>query len=314
MADCGRSTRRPPGLLTRGIPLLIAAGILLAPCARGSSVDDAPTPVRLQVSGTRFVRPDGTAFSWRGVTAFRLLEFVAHGREADADAYLRWTASKGLNVVRVLAMMQDIFELSPEEARRSLPRLLDLAARRNTYVEVVALAGTANAGVDPAAHVAAVGRICAAHDNCILELANEPGHPSQATALHDPAYLQRLARLVPANVLVSLGSVEYGDAYGAGSYVTWHPPRTAHWVERLVEGKDLLERFGKPVVADEPTGAADAADPGRRDNDPAHFRAAARLLGRMGVGATFHYEGGMHARLPTRTELACLDAWLAELR
>ncbi len=41
----------------------------------------------LKISGTRFLKPDGSVFEWRGISAFRLLEFVAHGREAEADAY-----------------------------------------------------------------------------------------------------------------------------------------------------------------------------------------------------------------------------------
>jgi hypothetical protein len=60
-------------------------------------------------------------------------------------------------------------------------------------------------------------------------------------------------------------------------------------------------------------GAADRAVPGRRDNIPTHFRDAAIATRRAGLGATFHYEGGLQARLPSATELACLDAWLAGL-
>jgi len=61
-------------------------------------------------------------------------------------------------------------------------------------------------------------------------------------------------------------------------------------------------------------GAADAAVAGRRDNDPARFRAAAVESRKAGLGATFHYEGGLQAKLPTAKELACLDAWLEGLR
>src|SRR5688572_28070347 len=43
------------------------------------------------------------------------------------------------------------------------------------------------------------------------------------------------------------------------------------------------------------------------------FRAAAAAMRRHGIGATFHYEGGLQARLPTTVEMACLDAWLAGL-
>ncbi len=282
--------------------LLIAQAAVQAPAAH------------LRVSGTQFVRPDGSAFSWRGISAFRLVEFVAHGRQAEADAYLKWAAGKGLTVVRVLTMADGLFKLSPADGRRALPRLLDMAARHDVHVEVVALADTANRSIDLASHVKAIAAICARHGNALLEIANEPGHPTQTKALHDPAYVQQLARAVPARVPVSLGSVEYGDGFGAGTYVTWHAPRTPAWVDEIGKGADLIKRFGKPVINDEPIGAADAAVPGRRDNAPDRFRAAAAATKRAGLGATFHYEGGLQAKLPSQIELACLDGWLQGLR
>lgn len=267
----------------------------------------------LRVEGTHFVQADGARFEWRGITAFRLVEFVAHGREADADAYLRWAASKQLTIVRVLVMAEHLFKLSPEDGRRALPRLLTLAKDRGLHVEVVALADTAAIALDIASHVKAVAAICSRHTNAVLEMANEPGHPTQAAQLHDPAYLQSLLPLVPKDVLVALGSVEYHDGFAAGTYVTWHSPRGSEWARQVEEGAALLRRFKRPVINDEPIGAADAAVPGRRDNDPARFRAAAAAMRRLGIGATFHYEGGMQARLPTKVEAACLDAWLAGL-
>jgi hypothetical protein len=65
----------------------------------------------------------------------------------------------------------------------------------------------------------------------------------------------------------------------------------------------------KPVISDEPIGAAVAAVHGRRDNDPDRFRAAALLSRMAGLGATFHYEGGLQARIPTGIESRCFDAW-----
>ena len=65
---------------------------------------EAAAPLR--VSGERFVKADGTPFEWRGVTAFRLAELVAAGRERDADAYLAWAQSQKLTIVRVLTMAQ----------------------------------------------------------------------------------------------------------------------------------------------------------------------------------------------------------------
>ena len=118
---------------------------------------------------------------------------------------------------------------------------------------------------------------------------------------------------MPKVVPVALGSVEYGDGFAGGAYVTWHAPRSGKggWPAQIAEGAALAKRFKKPVVNDEPIGAADTAIPGRRDNDPEHFQQAAAASRHAGLGATFHYESGLQAKLPTRIEMACLDAWLA---
>ena len=210
-------------------------------------------------------------------------------------------------------MADGIFQLTPEDGLRALPRLFELARKHGIYVEIVAFTGTSVIKVDRTAFVKAIGEICAKHPNALLEFANEPGHPTQATEMHKPAHLQSLLPLVPKQVPVALGSVEYGEGFAAGTYVTWHSPRSATWAKQVEEGAKLLRQFGKPVVNDEPIGAADAPVPGRRDHDPARFRTAARAMRRAGVGATFHYDGGIQTRLPTKGEMACLDAWLAGL-
>jgi hypothetical protein len=267
---------------------------------------------RLSVSGTVFVQPDGQPFPWRGITAFRLNEFVAHGRTAEADAYLAWAASQHVTVVRVLAMADVLFTLSPADGRHALGTTLDIARKRGVYVEVVALADTAKMRVDVPRAVKAIGAICGAYENCLLEIANEPGHATQVNALHDAAYVKSLLPLVPKGVPVSLGSVEYGDGFGEGAYVTWHAPRRQP-VAALDNGSRLLRRFRKPVISDEPIGAADASVPGRRASDPAIFREMARRSRQLGLGATFHYEGGLQARIPAGRELACFEAWMAEM-
>jgi hypothetical protein len=282
-----------------------------APAPAPSSQPSAPS--RVTIDGTAFVQ-DGRPFQWRGVTAFRLLEYVAHGREADAVAYLDWAKAQHLTVVRVLTMMAGQFDVSPADGRHALPRLLELAAARGLHVEVVALAGTADIPVNLQEHVDAIGKILDAHPNVFLEIANEPVHPSQSADVQNPDVLTALARRLPPAIPVSLGSIERGDGFGAGTYITWHAPRDsgrggwAH-VLALTAGADLLARWGKPVVSDEPIGAAAQTQPGRRDNDPARFRAAALLTRLIGLGATFHYEGGLQARVPTERERECFDAW-----
>lgn len=269
---------------------------------------------RLRIDGTHFQTSDGGFFTWRGITAFRLVDYVADGESAKAEAFLTWAAGQRLNVVRVLTMMGGQFDLLPDDGRRALPQLLKMAAAKGIHVEVVALAGTADIPVDLDAHVEAIGRILADHPNGLLEIANEPVHPSQSAEVQRPEVLQRLAQRVPRDIPVSLGSIERGDGFGAGSYITWHVPRESGrggWghVFALAEGDSLLRRWKKPVVSDEPIGAGPELQPGRRDNVPARFRAAALLTRMVGMGATFHYEGGLQARVPEGRELESLNAW-----
>ena len=133
------------------------------------------------------------------------------------------------------------------------------------------------------------------------------------------AFVRSLADLVPVEVPVALGAIEGGDGYAAaGRYATWHSPRSNAadgWghVLALAEGAALIARWQKPVVSDEPIGAAEQLVPGRRDNDPRRFAAAAALTRIAGLGATFHYEGGLQAHIPAGKELECFQAWSAAL-
>jgi len=286
-----------------------------APVSAATRVDTSVgvAPAHLQIRETRFVEPGGTPFEWRGISAFRLVEMSARGKHAEVAAYLDWAARHTLTVVRVLTMAQHLFELDPAEGVRALPAVLDAAAKRGLHVEIVALADTAGMPIDLEAHVRAIGAIAARYSNALVEIANEPGHQTQARALHDPDYVQRLAQLIPDGVPKALGSIEYGDGYGGGDYITWHAPRGEDHPITLANGADLLRRFKKPVISDEPIGAADSAVLGRRDDSPARFHDVAIRTKRAGMGATFHYEGGLQAKLPSKIEMACLSAWLEGL-
>ncbi len=301
---CGQEPSAEPG------------GIAPAPAEQKSqSPGKSPArPGRLRIDGTRFVAPDNRTFEWRGITAFRLVDYVADGDEQSATRFLDWASAQKLTVVRVLTMMSGLFDLQPVDGRRALPRLLELAAARGLYVEVVALANTFEIPVDLAGHIEAIGKILARHPNAVLEIANEPVHPTQSAEVHQPGVLKGLAARVPNDIPVSLGSIERGDGFGAGTYITWHSPREsgrggwAH-VLALSEGAELLSRWKKPVVNDEPIGAGPQFLPGRRDDAPARFRAAGLATRLTGLGATFHYDGGIQARVPEGRELECFNAW-----
>ncbi|MEX2661102.1 MAG: hypothetical protein WD227_04190 [Vicinamibacterales bacterium] len=286
-----------------------------APSAAAPTV--AATPVfPLRIEGTGFVDASGKPFTWRGITSFQLAEMVAHGREQEAAAYLDWAKSEDLTVVRVLLTAQHLFELTPAEGRKALPRLLDLAKERGLAVEVVALADTKDRTLDYDAHIREVGRVALEKGNAFVEIANEPGHDTQDPRLHDAAFAKHLADLLPEPLIVALGSFEYGESYAAGDYATTHVPRGDEgWdhVFKVAERAGRVEQLKKPVVSDEPMGAGPEYQPGRRDNDPARFAAAAALTRLVGMAATFHYEGGLYSKIPAGPEAASLAAWKAGL-
>jgi hypothetical protein len=274
----------------------------------------APSDRHLRIDAGAFGTTSGAAFQWRGISAFRLVEMVAHGRTADAAAFLDWAAARRLTVVRVFTMARTLFDLPPQDGVRALPDLLEMAAERGLHVEIVALVDTRDLATGIEAHVKAVGEIASRYANALVEIANEPAHPTQAAAIHAPGELRRLAALIPSGVPVSLGSAEENDAYADGGYATYHFPRAGgpgSWehVASLAGGAALRKAWKKPVVSDEPIGAGPLAIAGRRDNEPDRFRAAALLTRMTGLGATFHYEQGLQAKIPTGIEARCFDAW-----
>lgn len=294
----------------------VLAALLTLSLATPVATSPADSGGRLRVDRRAFRTPNGSRFAWRGLTSFRLLEMVAHGRAAEAERVLQWAARRGITVVRVLAMADVLFRLSPSDGQAALPGLLERAAKRGLHVEIVALADTRRIPVDPADQVTAVGAICAAHDNCLLEIANEPWHATQERGLGAAERLRGLRSLVPPGVPVSFGSADAddSDAYARGDYLTVHlaresSPRGWGHVLRMRNAAALGARTGKPVVDDEPIGAAEKSEPGRRDSEPDRWFAKGLLARVFGLGATFHYEGGLQSRLPHGVQLTCFEAW-----
>jgi hypothetical protein len=314
--------RRVVLTLTAAAAIGLSAGVGLPGCAAGESAQAPPQSPsqcgRLSARGTDIVCGDGTTFEWRGVTAFALIEQVAHGRRRDADAYMRWARSTGFNLVRVLAMADVLFALPPDEGLRHMPALVEMAALRGLYVEIVALADTASYRMDLAglrAQVSAVSRLAAEHPNVVVQIANEHYHPTQVPEVHDPAVLEELGRLVAPQVLYTESpAAEEMARRPAGRFITRHISRSGSQA-RMLERVDLLRRLaieaGKPVVNDEPIGAGERDEPGRRLSDPAFFRELARRTLAAGLsGGTFHCEDGLFARVPGPVQQACARAWV----
>ena len=305
-----------PGTLLPGALAVASAAVMIASTPPVPAPYASATP-RLSPCGTSLCRPDGSRFHWRGVTAFALADLVADGKDDQARAFVRWAAGGGFTVLRVLAMNHGWMDLPPADGRRALPRLFALAGEHGLYVQVVALAGTAEPRFRDEGflreQVRQVGTLCAAADNCVMELANEPYHGSQAD-LDDPARLGRLQQEVPDTVPVAWGAARQhtADRLSGGDFVVAHVARGGdRWsrVARVAELAALSQRTGKFVVDNEPIGAAEQAARGRRDDMPAAFFAQAALAGLLGVGATFHCEDCLLAQVPGPTQRRCAAAF-----
>jgi len=319
---CLDTFRRSALTLAAGAAILLSAGVGMPGCASGESSQVLPASPsqcgRLSARGTDIVCRGGATFEWRGVTAFALVEQIAHGRRREADAYMRWAHATGFNLVRVLAMADVLFTLPPDEGLRHLPALFEMAALRGLYVEVVALADTASYRMDLAAlraQVSAVSRLAADHPNVVVQIANEHYHPTQVPEVHDPAVLAELGRLVPPQVLYTESpAAEETAREPAGQYLTRHLSRGGS-PARMLERVDLLRRLGleagKPVVNDEPIGAGERDEPGRRLSDPGFFRdLASRGVAAGLAGGTFHCEDCLQARVPGPIQQRSARAWV----
>jgi hypothetical protein len=274
------------------------------------------------------MRADGQPFVWRGVTAFSIVKQVAEGREADAEEMLAWAARTGFNIVRALAMIDwDPKWLTPAAGASALPRVLDLAAKHGLYVQVVAFAGTRRLleGEPQSvweAHAARLGQLCAAASSCAaVELANENYHHSQDSRLADVAFLKALRARIPAEVPVSCGAGFRDDADNypnCGEFITIHLGRGHDDTWNLVRHKRKMELVsaatGKFVVDNEPIGAGERDEPGRRIAAPEPFFALAALGRVLGVGSNFHFEDGLDSTPPGPTQQEAAEAFIAGSR
>lgn len=246
------------------------------------------------------MRPDGSAFSWRGISSFKLLAVDAGQR----DRVLDWCAAHGVNVVRVFGQCSILFSLPPDVARERLPALLIAAAARGLYVELTALCDTAYYPVglmEP--HLSATAAICAAHENALLESANEVRHETQR-----PELVDLVKRINPSGIPYAQGSTHGEDdesrEFAGGTFCTVHHDRADgdrgwRWVRHSREGQVMAYDVNRYVVSDEPR---------RDDLDRAKHFAFGAQASLLEMGDTFHYKGGLTSDIPTGDELRAFEA------
>jgi type VI secretion system secreted protein VgrG len=320
-------------ILTRnGIPVppgadAAIAGVV-APTAPGSGTSGRPAEAlslpTLSVQG-RHWRNGGALYVPRWVSALAILSHLIHSREGEAVAFLNWAVATGFNGIRVFAGALTWANQSAADARRVLPRLLDLAAERGLAVEVTAITGSKDGTFAPKAHLAEICGIIRGRAYVVLEIANEVGHPTQSSEVNDPRTLQRWGNELAGDLIWAVGAAPVDEPDPAGAYPTSGGKFcTAHldrgrpfWanIRRVREIFAISETQRVPSLDNERMGAdeLDGSQTGRqRINDPVWFFTAGVLdRGFAGVGGVHHSQAGLNAVLPGSVQQACADAEIA---
>lgn len=235
-------------------------------------------------------------FRWQGITAFAL----PIRAESEQIEFLDWCAAHEITIVRVLTMAKHLFSLPP--GNHDYETTVRLASDRGLYVELVQWADTGSYRRDEwLRHGERVRTIAETSPNVALEWANEPWHATQ-----DPDLMTILRSMVAPSCPYAQGSAEDdgSSALAGGDYVTVHFDRAEgdrgwRWVRHTKEGWDLSQRAERFVVNDEPR---------RDDVGPSKHAALGALCRLINIGDTFHYAGGLQARIPTGAELAAFEA------
>ena len=275
----------------------------------------APPPLRVDgrffVAGSRTFRPVFTSG----------LALLARS-EAERGAFLDEVVTLGFNGVRVFAGELGWAGQTPQGAREALPSLLQQAARRGLYVEVTAVTGS-RTGYDVESHLRLVSAICSASPNCVIEAANEYYHPSQSDLVQEPQRLFNVARRAIVGRIWSLGAPPFDTLQEgawpvpAADFITVHLDRGRPFWRQLAGVRGLArisEHTRKPVMNNEPIGAAEAGQSGRREADPRFFFALGALSRLLELGVVFHSEDGLNGRQLGPNQRRCAEGFIAGFR
>jgi hypothetical protein len=221
-------------------------------------------------------------------------------------------AALGFNLVRVFAGRLAWCGQTDDGARERLPEFLGHAHQRGLNVEVTANTDAAGGAYDVVQHTAEVCRMLSPFD--LLEQANEPWDVEQQLS---PQFLRDLPR--PSGVPVALGAAQTDEerTYADAGYVTAHLDRgRPKWnmVRRVRELEALSAMTGKHVVNNEPIGAGERDEAGKRESDPAVFYAMGALNRLMEVGGIFHSSDGLMAQPLGPNQRRCAQAFIASSR
>lgn len=261
---------------------------------------------------------DGTSWRYRGFTDFGM--FNRHRSGADIQPLLTERIGYGANTLRVLMVASALFQLSPDGfTDAQADSFFDLTASRGLRVEAVVLVDanpdqSSNPGIAPtlptwALQNAFLGRMAAVfnrHWNVIGELCNECNHginrvdPTQFSKPAGPTLWERGSKTADEDPYLPPWDL-VGD----------HPGRVDEWPRRI-NCKDIIGLLAHgPCVENEPMGAAEADEPGRRATSALDFAQFGAACGLLTNGCLFHSTDGIASQALGPVQAAAGRAFFA---
>ncbi len=259
----------------------------------------------LHRDGTIIRTEDGQAWSGRGFSDFRLLEYFCAGQ--DVSGLLDERIGYGANYLRVFARYDGGIGHWTLTDPGCLDRFLDLTAAAGERVEVTVLADAqALSQAQQRALVDLVAPVLARHWNALGEIANEYANNGV-----DPAAFDHPA----GQTLWSRGSGT-GDAepfLPPWDVITDHPGRDTDWPRRM-NCRYISDTWQRPCLEDEPIGAADVEVPGRRSATPIDFKQWGVLCTLQSAGCLFHSDNGVQSTTLSPAQAASARAYFEGAR
>ncbi len=261
----------------------------------------------VHVDGIGFRDDHGEAWRKAGFTSFALAARYCNGE--DIAPIVDEVIALGANTVRVLGMASILFHLDPREgpahydqcARELLAYLND---RRGIRVEwaVLADAQASRLNLSQAEQQAALDADAARISPLkFSELANEWSQNGvQPLAFQRPNAQGVFSR--------ASGGADEWPVSPPWDYITDHPARPADWPRRM-NCRDIAGTFHVPCDENEPMGASETDQPGRRSANPDDFAYWGALCGLQAAGCTFHSDAGMYAQPLGPVQKACAKAF-----
>jgi hypothetical protein len=266
----------------------------------------------------------GHCWQWRGFTDFLLL--YRYLTRVDIGPFVDERIALGANVLRVLSMVA-WDDLTPRFYPQDWPDyyeqvrdFVQLLGDRGMRVELVVFADCRDEPAvmpdasDRKTHLSRVLEAIAGCWNVCVEIANEPfknlpGGSAEAIELG-------LAAKEVTEQIVATGEYDSWPPAPTADYGTTHCDRSEDWPRKCHDLMERCDHSGKtPFIGDEPMGAAEVSEPGRRDANPDNHAWYAAGCQMFGPGATFHCDDGIHSVTPIGpNQAACAKAFFEALQ